>query len=189
MDTCLIGMRADRVIRDTDSDPYGTLFLGTFTNHFENPDLVLISDCKGFPRAIIAVVPDKVRHRADCLTSTLRALQSDINETSVVHDALGVRELLASTPRTLGDGYLVFVHVPDDVVGDGGLGDEAQRLACIPLMHLEHKPLTPRLGWVMDKIAIERVRVSRIANHHRAICRSLLTHDEIGASLGGLREK
>ena len=66
-------------------------------------------------------------------------------------------ELLASTPGTLGDGHLMLVHVPDDIVGDGSLWDEAEGLARVPLVYLQHEALAPSLGWVVDEVAIEGV--------------------------------
>ena len=66
-------------------------------------------------------------------------------------------ELLAATPSTLGDGYLMLVHVPHDIVGDSGLRDIAKGLACIPLVDLEHEALAPSLSWIMYEVAVEGV--------------------------------
>ena len=92
-------------------------------------------------------------------------------------------ELLAATPSTLGDGYLMLVHVPHDIVGDSGLRDIAKGLARIPLVDLEHKALAPSLSWIMYEVAVEGVRVGRVADHDGAVDRSLLAHDQVGASL------
>ena len=51
----------------------------------------------------------------------------------------------------------MLVHVPDDIVGDGSLWDEAEGLARVPLVYLQHESLAPGLGWVVDEVAIEGV--------------------------------
>ena len=157
MDTSLIGVCADCVIGDTDSYPYGALLVGTLADHLEHPHLVLVSDREGFARAIVAIVTYEVGHHTDGLTCGLRALESNIDEAPVVHDPLGVRELLAPTPGTLSDSHLMLVHVPDDIVGDGSLWDEAEGLARVPLVYLQHESLAPSLGRVVDEVAIEGV--------------------------------
>ena len=187
MDAGLVSVGSDRLVRDADSHPSSAFLLRTLADELHDPDLVLIGDGEGFAGAVVAVVTDEIRHDADGFTGTRGALKGYVDKAPVVHDTRGVVELLAPAPSTFGDSDLVLVHVPHDVVGDRRLRDIPQRLARIPLVDLEHEPLAPRLGRIVDEVTVEGVRVGRIADHDRAIDRSLLAHDQVGASLSRRR--
>ena len=186
VDAGLIGVCADGVIRDADSYPGGALLLRALADHLQHPDLVLVRDSEGLARAVVAVVSYQTGHDADGLAGRLATLQGDVDQAAVVHDTLGVGELLAPAPGTLGDGHLVLVHIAYDIVGDGGLGDEAEGFARVPLVYLEHEPLAPALGGVVDEVTIEGVRVSGVADHDGAVGGGLLADNQVGAGCGAL---
>ena len=187
MDAGLVSVGSDSVVGDADSHPGSAFLLRALADELHDPDLVLIGDSEGFAGAVVAVVTDKIRHDADGFTGARGALKGYVDEATIVHNTLRVVELLAPAPSTLGDGDLMLVHIAHDVVGDRRLRDIPKGLARIPLVDLEHKTLAPRLGRIVDEVTVERVRVGRIADHDRAIDRSLLAHDQVGASLSRRR--
>ena len=67
VDTRLIGMSRDTVIRHTYSHPDSPADARSFTDHFHNPDFIRVGNRKGFTFAIIAILLHQVGHDADCL--------------------------------------------------------------------------------------------------------------------------
>ena len=65
VDTRLIGVGRDAVVRDADSYPYGALTAGSLADHFHDPCLVLVGDGERFAAAVVTVRSHKVGHHLD----------------------------------------------------------------------------------------------------------------------------
>ena len=69
VDTRLIGVGRDAVVRDADGHPYGALTTGPFADHFHDPYLILVGDGERFATAVVTVRSHKVGHHLDRLAS------------------------------------------------------------------------------------------------------------------------
>ena len=65
MDTGLIGMSRDTIIRYTYSRPDSTTYPRSLTDHFHNPDFIRIGNRKRFTSTIIAILLYQVSHDTD----------------------------------------------------------------------------------------------------------------------------
>ena len=189
LDARLVGVRRNAVVGDADSHPNGTFPSRTFPDHLHNPCLVLVGDGKGLSATVIAVFSHQICHYLDGLARRLRALEGNVYQTSVIHDARRVHQLGTAPERALRDGHLIFVHVPDNGIRLARLLNLSQRLARIPLGDLEHRPFGPNRCRPAIKFTIQRMRIRRITNHHRPIRRGFLPDQQTGASIGITRRQ
>ena len=129
---------------------------------------------------MVAILGHQVGHDLQGLAGIGGALEGDIYERAVVHDAGGVLELMTSAPCALGDGQAVLVHVAYGSVGALGLGYLAEILACVPFIYLAHLPGGMSGTGSVIEFAIKSVAVSGISHKHRAVDGSVFSGNETG---------
>ncbi len=127
---------------------------------------------------MVAVVLHEIGHDLDGLAGRACAFERHVDERTVVHDARGVGEFLASAPCTLGDGQTMFVHIAYGGVGLGHLRDVAEILSGVPLDYLAHFAGRMLAAGTVIKLAIERMAVGGVCHKHRTVGRGLLARDE-----------
>ena len=77
-DTTLVGVRSNRIVRDTDSHPDGTFLrlrtIRTTTHHLQHPSLVGVCNREGLTLGIITILLHERCHHLQSLTGRLRTL-------------------------------------------------------------------------------------------------------------------
>ena len=115
VDTGLVGMSRDAIIRNAYGHPYGTTYTRTFTYHFHNPYFVRIGNRERFPTAVITIFLHafssikkdeiaRIKEYQQCYIETIGVIRNDkwlkrllpmINkESSLI--AVGVMHLIGS---------------------------------------------------------------------------------------------
>ena len=149
MDTGLVGMSRDAIIRDTYSYPYGTTHTRAFTYHFHNPDLIRIGNSERLTTAVIAVFLYKIGHHLNGFTGSTGTLQSQVNQTTVINNTSSIHQFRTTSKSSLGNGKLEFVDVTNNIVSLAGLLYPAQIFAGIPLMHIHQSAFLMYTGRIM----------------------------------------
>ena len=180
MDTALVCMSCNAVIRNTDSYPHCSFHTGTLTDHFHDPGFIRIGDGERFAAAVITILLHEICHHLDGFLRSTRTLQSYIDQASVVHDTGSIHQFRTTSESRFTDGHLIFVHVSDHIIRLLGLFDLAQILAAVPVKNVTHGSCRMRSCREMAKEAEHTVRVCRIRYDHRPVGRSLLADDKVG---------
>ena len=149
MDTGLVGMSRDAIIRDTYSYPYGTTHTRAFTYHFHNPDLIRIGNSERLTTAVIAVFLYKIGHHLNGFTGSTGTLQSQVNQTAVINNTGSIHQFRTTAESSLGNSQLEFVDVTNNIVSLAGLLYPAQIFAGIPLMYIHQSAFLMYTGRVM----------------------------------------
>ena len=84
-DTRLVGMGTDTIVRYASSHPNSAFPPRTFANQVHNPNFIRVAYRKGLALAGITVFLDQRGDTIDGFAGSLAALESNINQTSVVN--------------------------------------------------------------------------------------------------------
>ena len=149
VDTGLVGMSRDAIIRNAYCHPYGTTYTRTFTYHFHNPDFVGIGNRERFPTAVITIFLHKISHHLDSFAGRTGTLQSQINQTAIIDDTGSIYQFRTTTESGLGNGELEFVNVTNNIVSLTSLLYLAQIFTGIPLVYIHQSTFLMYAGRIM----------------------------------------
>ena len=181
MDTALVCMSCNAVIRNTDSYPHCSFHTGTLTDHFHDPGFIRIGDGERFTTAVITILLHEICHHLDGFLRSTRTLQSYIDQASVVHDTGSIHQFRTPAESRLTDSKLKFVHIADNVVGLARLLYLTEILAGVPLVHINQCAFLVHACGIMIQLAKQSIGVGRIGNNCRTVRRYILTYNKIGA--------
>ena len=189
-------MTANVAIGNATGHPYGTIapafhhfalgiqHLLAFADEVHNPSLVGIHNGEGFALAGIAVRIHQFSNHLDSFAGVLGALQSNVNQGTVVNHALALLQLFNTAISGLADGQLPLIHVADHGIGVAHLRNLSKQLARVPFDHIHHGTFWIVLSWTIVEFAVQAVRIGSIGQETGAIFTGTLRHDEVGTSHG-----
>ena len=198
-DAGLVGVAADIAVGNAAGNPYSAVGVFIFelfgevcldggtalSDEFENPNFVGVADGEAFAFAAIAIVGHHFGHPVDGFAGVLGALEGDVDEGAVV-DAFDFvfPAFFAAAVGGFADGKLVFIHVADNAVGVGYLGDFEKFAATVPIDKHEHGTGGVVGSLAVVQLAIQHMAVGGIGNHGAAVLGGTFGEQEIGASRG-----
>ena len=166
-------MATDGLVRNTTSHPHHTLLrllaVGTTALHLQYPSLVGVADGECLTLGIVAILFHQRCHDADGLARCLRALQTDVDERSVVDESRRVYHLLTTAIGGLANSDLPLVDVTHHVVGLSSFGNLAQILVGVPLVYLAHVALLMPGSRIMCQIHKGTIGVGIVGTDDRAV--------------------
>ena len=130
---------------------------------------VLEGDGEGLAAGSVAVAVREIDDDLDGFAGRAGALQGDVDEGAVVHDALGIGEAAAAAPGGLADDELVHVHIADGLPGAGHLLDAAQGAVAVPVADVEHRAGAEAAGGAEIEFSEETVGIGGVGDHGGAV--------------------
>ena len=183
-DPGLVGVGADVAVGDAARHPDDALLFLALADEIHHPDLVGVGDGETLALGRIAVLVGQGRDGLDGFARRPGPLQRDIDQGSVVHDAVRVRELLAPAVGRLADDELVLVHVAEGLVGISDLRDFAEGLVGIPFRDLERGAGHPFGRLAEIEFSEEPVGVRGIGDHAGAVLAGAFGDQHVRAGIG-----
>ena len=116
-DAAEVGVGADTVIGNAQGHPNGSMMSRPFADDFHDPGLVGVADGEGLTAAIVTVFLNKFGHASYRFAGCGTTLQSQTHQREIVQQTFLVDEFQSSVKGRLHDGYLLFVHQADDIIG------------------------------------------------------------------------
>ena len=182
MDAALVGMRADHAVGDADRYP-DSAFLLTFAHDLEDPALVLVSNRKALAFRAIAIGLHEFVDNLDRFAGRASALQCDIDQRTVVDDAVLILQVRTAAKCGLHDDELMLIHVAHSLVRVGNLGDLATVKAAVPVVYVEQRPGRMIGGGTKIKLSEKLVGIGGVGYHAGTIGGGSLGYDDIGAGV------
>ena len=187
-DASLIGVRGNGAVWNFERHPDSTLarIAGPRPNHLEHPNVTRrVGEREGLSPRHVPVLIHERRHGVNRLLTRLGPLQSDVNETSIVEFAVGLRpgQCRHAPKGRLSNDEAVLVAVAHDIVGCFGItSDRSEILARVPLVN-------GPLGWFDGRrIVVEGTqegrRVGIVGNVRRSVLRGAGSDQNVGAGRG-----
>ena len=187
-DAALVGVTTDGLVGNSASHPHHTflrlLAVGTTALHLQYPSLVGVADGECLTLGIVAILFYQRRHDANGLAGCFRALQTDVDERTVVDESRGVYHLLTTAIGGLANGDLPLVDVAHHIVGLSSFGNLAQILVGVPLVYLAHVALLMLGSRIVCQVHEGTIGVGIVGTDDRAVHRGFLADNEIGAGQG-----
>ena len=184
-DAAEVGMGANTVVGDTEGDPYSTFTARAFAYDFHNPRFVGVAYGDAFAAAVIAILLDESSHAADGLAGGGGALQRQPHKAEVVEQPFAIDQFKAAVEGGLDNGYLVFVHEPNDVAGVFHLGNILAWVCGSPAMDGNLFTGCMACGGAVEERAGESEAVAVVTAHYTAIGGGFLAYDKVGAGHSG----
>ena len=182
-DATLVSMCTNCIIRNTESYPNHALRAWSLAHHLHNPSFVRITDGKGFAFWIITIGIGEGGHHLDSLACRFTALESNIDEWTIVHDTCRISHLLTSTISSFTDGDLPFIDIANHIISLGSLRNLTMIFIGIPIVNLTHLALSMLTSRKMTEILEHTIVIGTIWTHHRSIYRCFFSYYKVGTCL------
>ena len=171
-------------VNDTFVNVVATLVeLAALADQFHNPHLVGVGNGERFATRCVAVLLSERNDYVDSLACGLCALQGDVDQRAVVHNAGRVLQFGATAKCGFGDDERVLVHIADGRIGALDLLDLTHISAAIPIIyrHIRAFGITLFGSVVLVECTIKLMRIGSIADDDRSVGRCAARHDQVCA--------
>ena len=177
-------MCADGIVRHSQCHPYHSFAACAAAHHLHDPRLLRVADGEGLSLAVISVGLGESGHHLYRLARCLRALQSNIDERSIVECTRRIHHLLATAKGGLANGHLPFVDVSHHVVGLFRFRYLSVILIRVPVAYVSHRALRVLACREVAEGLKHAVVVGAVGTHHRTIYTGFLSNNVVGTCHG-----
>ena len=183
------------IIRNTDSSPYTTNLVLTFTEYFEMPYFVRVGNSQTFTTICITILLDEFTHEFDSLTSSSTTLENYALQFFNHEHTIRITQFTLTSNGSFTDTQLLFVHTRIRSIHE-----------CISLTCLRYFAFDSHLGHVRNPFSVHASiidshgsvtvillcrnhvhpctipTVACMAGDNRTICRCFFTHHNAGTT-------